>query len=235
MPKHFSPIGHTFLNEALLTAALTHRSKAPECDCRSGEEQDNQRLEFLGDAVLDLVVSEHLFRVRPKLSEGNMSRLRACFVRENRLADIARSLDLGKHLIVSQPEDNSGGRDKNSLLADALEALLGAVFLDAGHEAVKNLVQRLWEPYFVCARTGTPDITDHKTALQEYTQSRGMGLPEYSLANTVGPAHHPTFFINVRIGNRASSTAMAHSKKEAHQLAAKALLKELIEEESSLE
>ncbi|MDR2461042.1 MAG: ribonuclease III [Deltaproteobacteria bacterium] len=231
MSKYFPPIDYTFQNEALLTAALTHKSRAQDLALCTEEEQDNQRLEFLGDAVLDLFISDYLFHVRPKLPEGIMSRVRSCFVRENRLAEVARSIKLGKYLMISQPEDNSGGREKNSLLADALEALLGAVFLDGGPKETRKIIMKLWSPFFGCCASGEPDITDYKTALQEYTQRHGMGLPIYSLANTVGPAHHPTFFMSAQIGNLPPRTAMAHSKKEAAQLAAKALLEELNNEE----
>ena len=232
MAKFFAPINYTFQNEKLLAAALTHRSGAPECCLCSQEEQDNQRLEFLGDSVLDLFVSEYLFSVRPKLLEGTMSKVRACFVCENRLAEIARSIKLGRHLIVSQPEHNSGGRDKNSLLADALEALLGAVYLDGGHDRAKEIILRLWKPFLSYSQTGLPEIVDYKTALQEFTQRHGMGLPIYSHCNTNGPAHNPTFFISVHIGSYQSRTAMARSKKEAAQMAAKLLLEDLMEEKS---
>jgi ribonuclease-3 len=234
MPVLFPPIGYTFQKEELLEAALTHCS----CCCPHGEahgqdgkergELDNQRLEFLGDAVLDLVVSDHLFARRPHLSEGAMSRLRACLVCEGRLAEIARRLCLGQFLTLSDPEDNSGGRDKTSILADAVEAILGAVFLDGGHEAARELILRLWAPYLGKECEALPDITDYKTALQEHTQRHGLGLPSYSLCGTKGPAHQPTFSMSVRVGDFEPRTARARSKKEAAQLAAKALLDDIL-------
>ncbi|MDR1040585.1 MAG: ribonuclease III [Deltaproteobacteria bacterium] len=234
MTRIFTPIGYAFKDERLLKAALTHRSCVCECFIRDGgEEHDNQRLEFLGDAVLELFISEYLFSLRPRLSEGAMSRVRACFVCEGKLAEIARDIGLGEHLVISQPEDNSGGRDKTSLLADALEALLGAVFLDGGPEETRRLIQKLWRPYLTGCSESPPAISDYKTALQEFTQRKGLGLPAYSLANTVGPAHKPTFFISVRVGAGSSAMAMAHSKKEAAQHAAKILLQELSEEEDA--
>jgi ribonuclease-3 len=234
MPRLFPPISYTFQNEELLEAALTHCSCNCSSECISLEDKqielDNQRLEFLGDAVLDLVVSDYLFSVRPRLSEGAMSRVRSCFVCESRLASIARDISLGQFLTLSEPEEISGGRDKTSLLADAMEALLGAVFLDGGHDATKKLFLELWGPYLGCAKEGLPDITDYKTALQEYTQRKGLGLPEYSLFNMRGPAHQPTFYMSVKVGDYVPRTARAHSKKEAAQQAAKALLNDLQQE-----
>jgi ribonuclease-3 len=239
MPKLFDPISYTFSQEKLLEAALTHCSCPCSCSAQAGppegkgkSELDNQRLEFLGDAVLDLVVSEYLFGLSPNLSEGAMSRVRACFVCESKLASIARDINLGVHLTLSEPEEISGGRDKSSLLADAMEALLGAVFLDGGHEAVKRIFLKLWGPYLGCAKEGLPDIADHKTALQEYTKRKGLGLPVSTLDNPKGPAHQPTFFMSVSVGGSVPRTARAHSKKEAAQLAAKALLKDLEDEEA---
>jgi ribonuclease-3 len=230
MPKFFAPFNYVFKDEKLLKAALTHRSLAYACSLCAEEERDNQRLEFLGDAVLDLYLSEYLFTVRPKLLEGTMSKVRACFVCESRLAEIARNIGLGDHLIVSQTEHNSGGRDKNSLLADAMEALLGAVYLDGGHAKVKEIILELWKPFLSYSQTGLPQIVDYKTALQEFSQRRGMGLPVYSHSDTNGPAHNPTFLISVRVANHEPRTAMARSKKEAAQLAAKLLLEDLMEE-----
>ncbi|MDR2338637.1 MAG: ribonuclease III [Deltaproteobacteria bacterium] len=233
MPRLFPPIAYTFKNERLLEAALTHCS----CCCqgepqRNGEkgELDNQRLEFLGDAVLDLVVSDYLFALRPHLSEGAMSRVRACLVCESKLATIARDISLGRFLTLSDPEESSGGREKTSLLADAMEALLGAVFLDGGHEATREIFMRLWAPYLGCAKEGQPDINDYKTALQEFTQRNGLGLPVYTLCNTRGPAHQPVFSMSVKVGDFVPRTAMAHSKKEAAQQAARELLKDLEDE-----
>jgi ribonuclease-3 len=232
MPTPFPPISYAFKNKRLLKAALTHCSCSCPCLAEasakpSKDEPDNQRLEFLGDAVLDLVVSDYLFGLRPRLSEGTMSRVRACFVCETRLAEIARDIQLGQFLSLSEPEESSGGRDKTSLLADAMEALLGAVFLDGGHEATREIFLRLWAPYLGCAREGLPDITDYKTALQEYTQRNGLGLPEYSVQETLGPAHQPTFYMSVRVGEHGPRTAGARSKKEAAQQAAKGLLSDL--------
>ncbi|MDR2351567.1 MAG: ribonuclease III [Deltaproteobacteria bacterium] len=231
---YFEPLNHTFKNSGYLIGALTHRSHINDNFENDSDEVDNQRLEFLGDRVLDLCVSQYLFSLEPRLSEGTMSRLRACFVRESRLAEIARSIDLGSYLFLSQSEDLSGGRSKSSLLADAMEALLGAVFLDSGLDSAYKIVLTLWKPFLSCAKEGKPDIYDYKTDLQEFTQSKGLGLPSYSLTNTMGPAHNPSFFMCVSVGGHPSRsrTAMAHSKKVAAQLAAKALLEELKAEES---
>jgi ribonuclease-3 len=233
MSKYFAPIKYTFKNRFLLIAALTHKSSAVECSLSPDTEGDNQRLEFLGDAVLDLIISRYLFEVLPKLSEGSMSRVRACLVCESTLADIARSIDLGRYLVLSLPEDNSGGRDKSSLLADALEAVLGAVYMDGGHDVTQNIIYTLWAPYLTFQESELPLLLDYKSSLQEYTQRRGMGLPCYQLSNTKGPAHKPTFFMSVHIGNYPPCIAMANSKKQAAQLAAKALLEELMSEENN--
>jgi ribonuclease-3 len=236
MPRLFPPISYTFRDEALLEAALTHCScccpKEGSARAPGQSELDNQRLEFLGDAVLDLVVSDYLFGLSPHLSEGAMSRVRACFVCESKLAAIARDISLGGFLTLSEPEESSGGRDKPSLLADAMEALLGAVFLDGGHGAVREIFLRLWAPYLGCAREGQPDITDYKTALQEFTQRGGLGLPAYTLRDSSGPAHQPTFSMSVRVAGYPARAAEARSKKEAAQLAAKALLADLKDAEA---
>ncbi len=220
---------YTFENPEYLTAALTHRSASAAAngeDAGPGE-ADNQRLEFLGDAVLDLVISDVLYHHDPRLREGDMSRIRAGLVCEARLAEVARRLDLGQALILGPGEAHAGGRDKTSVLADAVEALLGAVYLDGGLDAAKEAARRLWKPWLSRPEVWTDMLADFKTRLQEETQSQGQGTPHYELVETRGPAHARLFTMGISIGGVQLAQAEAGSKKEAEQLAAKEALTRL--------
>jgi len=214
---------HSFQEPDLLTAALTHRSAG----AGPGRETDNQRLEFLGDAVLALVISEFLFRHEPRLNEGEMSRIRAGLVCEARLAEVARRLDLGQALILGQGETQSGGRDKPSMLADAVEAILGAVYLDGGLDQAKAEVRELWRPYLDRPETWADMLPDYKTRLQEETQRQALGPPDYELTDTQGPAHARRFFIAINLKGERLAEASAGTKKEAEQAAARAALAKL--------
>ncbi|MDR2725528.1 MAG: ribonuclease III [Candidatus Adiutrix sp.] len=214
---------HIFHEPDLLTSALTHRSAG----AGPGRETDNQRLEFLGDAVLDLVISDFLFRHEPRLTEGEMSRIRAGLVCEARLAEVARSLDLGQALILGPGEVQGGGRDKPSVLADAVEALLGAVYLDGGLDQARTEALDLWRPYLDRPETWADMLPDYKTRLQEETQRRSLGPPEYELLDTRGPAHARRFFIGISLRGERLAEAEAGSKKEAEQAAARAALARL--------
>jgi ribonuclease-3 len=219
-------MGLEFRSLDSLRSALTHRS-IQGVSARPGEDMeiDNQRLEFLGDAVLDMLVAELLFPVRPRLSEGHMTRLRAWMVCEPRLAEVARSLDLGSHLIMAPSERTAGGCYKPSVLADALEAVVAAVFLDLGFEAARSLVARLWAPYLTreILMTGHNDF---KTSLQEFTQSMRMGLPAYSLTGSTGEAHRQIFTAQVRLLEQIFE-GRGTTRKEAEQEAAKLMLEHL--------
>lgn len=203
----------------MLEQALTHSSFANE----RGLEQDNERLEFLGDSVLGLVVADRLFRGDPSAPEGVLSRTRSHVVSAEALARRARELDLGPALQLGHGEDQSGGREKPSLLADALEAVIGAVFVDGGLQAARDLV----EPWIEAEAAETMDALDAKSDLQESLQSQGLEPPFYRHVGRDGPDHDPVFHVECWIGDRAAAAASGHSKKEAERKAAARALAEL--------
>jgi len=219
---------YRFNEPGLLAAALTHRSASAGPGAPG--EADNQRLEFLGDAVLDLVISDFLFRHEPRLNEGEMSRIRAGLVCEARLAEVARSLELGRDLILGPGEIQGGGRDKASVLADAVEALLGAVYLDGGLDQAKAEAREMWRPYLDRPETWADMLPDYKTRLQEETQRQALGIPEYELVATQGPAHARRFFMAINLKGERLAEAEAGTKKEAEQTAARAALAKLKKE-----
>lgn len=196
----------------MIEQALTHSSFANE----RGLEQDNERLEFLGDSVLGLVVADRLFRSDPSAPEGVLSRTKSHVVSSDALARRARALDLGPALLLGHGEDQSGGREKPSLLADALEAVIGAVFVDGGLQAARDLV----EPWIEAEASETMDALDAKSDLQECLQGRGLEPPTYRHVGRDGPDHDPVFHVECRVGGRAVAAASGHSKKEAERRAA---------------
>ncbi|WP_211257185.1 ribonuclease III [Streptomyces megasporus] len=204
------------LESALLTRALTHRSYAYE----NGGLPTNERLEFLGDSVLGLVVTDTLYRTHPDLPEGQLAKLRAAVVNSRALAGVARSLDLGAFVRLGRGEEGTGGRDKASILADTLEAVIGAVYLDQGLEAAGELVHRLFDP-LIEESSNLGAGLDWKTSLQELTAAEGLGVPEYLVTET-GPDHEKTFTAAARVGGVAYGTGTGRSKKEAEQQAAEA-------------
>ena len=208
-------IGHDFADPALIAAALTHGSAG------GGGASDHQRLEFLGDRVLGLVVAELLYRSFPVAEEGELARRFNDLVRRETLADIAREFDLGRHLVLGAGEAQAGGRNKDAILADACEALLGAVYLDGGAGAARRLIERLWSGR-VAAQTEAP--RDPKTTLQEWSQGRGLGLPAYAEVARSGPAHAPTFTVEVRVGGHSPARGDGLSTRAAERNAAQALL-----------
>ncbi len=220
-------LGHPFRDPALLAAALTHSSFANES--REPAPVDNERLEFLGDAVLGLAVGLRLFRDFPAAREGELSRLRAELVSAPRLAVVARALGLGECLRLGRGEARSGGRDKENLLADALEALIGAVFLDAGFAAAGSVVEKL----FAAAVPGAePALRDCKTALQELLQARRQ-RPAYRLAESSGPDHRRSYRIEVLVEEQVLGTGEGPTKKRAEQEAARRALESLAGAEES--
>ncbi|MDR1921200.1 MAG: ribonuclease III [Candidatus Adiutrix sp.] len=223
-------LNYRFDDQALLTAALTHRSASTPKTGPEDEagETDNQRLEFLGDAVLELIVSEFLYHHEPRLTEGDMSRIRAALVCEARLAEVARRLRLGEAIILGAGEAHGGGRQKPSVLADALEALLGAVHLDGGFKAAAEVARRLWKPYLANPGAWADMLADFKTRLQEETQRHGQGAPVYELVDVEGPAHARFFTMAVSLSGEKLAKGAAGSKKEAEQLAAKEALALLV-------
>lgn len=210
-------LGHAFKDRALLKRALTHASVRQA----SAKRRDNERLEFLGDRVLGLAVAELLSEVYPAASEGDLARLYNRLVRGGTCAEIARTLDLGPSLVLSESEAGSGGRDKDTILADACEALLGAVFLEAGYDRARDVVRVHWGARL----KGTPaEAADAKSALQEWSQGQGMALPEYVEVDRQGPDHAPRFTSEVRIKGTKSARGEGASKRAAEQAAATALL-----------
>ena len=206
----------TAVDPALLERALTHRSYAYE----HGGLPHNERLEFLGDAVLGLVVADALYTTHPDLPEGQLAKLRASVVNARALAEVARSLELGRWLRLGKGEEVTGGRDKVSILADTMEAVLGAVYLDRGIAAATVLVRTLFDPLMDAAsRQGA--ALDWKTALQELTAGRGLGSPEYVIAES-GPDHRKSFDAQAVVGGEVLGTGSGGSKKEAEQQAAEA-------------
>ena len=211
----------TGLSPALLERALTHRSYAYE----NGGLPTNERLEFLGDAVLGLIVTDTLFRKYPDLPEGQLAKLRAAVVQMRALADVARSLRLGSYVRLGRGEEGTGGRDKSSILADTLEALIGAVYFECGLPAANRLVHRLFDPV-IDRSAGLGAGLDWKTSLQELTASGFLGVPEYHVEES-GPDHQKFFRASVRVGGRTYGSGSGRSKKEAEQQAAEAAWKEI--------
>lgn len=192
--------------------------------------QDNERLEFLGDRVLGLAIAEMLTAAFPLAEEGELARRYNRLVRREACAEVALALELGRHLVLSEGEDESGGRAKLTILADACEALLGAIFLDGGFEPSRAVVQRLWKPLLDKDERDRPDP---KSALQEWAQGLGMAIPLYAVTGRQGPDHAPHFTAEVRIAGRKPATGQGTSKRLAEQAAATAfLLQERVWQES---
>jgi ribonuclease III len=208
-------LGVTFRDADLRQAALTHRSFAFE----RGLTITNERLEFLGDAVLGLVVTDMAYRAYPDMPEGQLAKLRAAVVNMVALADVARSLDLGRVLLLGKGEEQSGGRDKTSILADALEAVFGAVYLDRGLDTARELVERLFRPRLEAYVRGEGD-RDYKTILQELASQEIRSMPEYRL-DEQGPDHEKEFTATVYLAGEPLGTGTGRSKKEAEQQAAR--------------
>jgi ribonuclease-3 len=217
-------ISHTFKDPELLERALTHTSFANE----NKVPFHNERMEFLGDAVLNLVVSEHLMKLCPNSNEGDLSRLRAAVVSEPALASVARTISLGDFLLLGKGEEQTGGRDKDSLLANSLEALIASVFLDAGLAATETFIIGFFGDFIqhTCAARVT---LDYKTKLQEVCQERLKQLPEYRLASETGPDHRKQFEVEVWIKDRHFGRGSGKNKKEAEQHAAREALERLSE------
>ena len=204
----------TGIDTALLERALTHRSFAYE----NGGLPTNERLEFLGDAVLGLVVTDALYRTHPDLPEGQLAKLRASVVNTRALAGVARSLDLGKWLRLGKGEEVTGGRDKASILADTMEAIIGAVYLDRGLEGVSVMVRTLFDPLMLAA-TQDGAALDWKTSLQELTAAKGLGVPDYVVTES-GPDHAKSFSAAAMVAGQLYGEGAGRSKKEAEQQAA---------------
>ncbi len=209
------------LSDGLLTLALTHRSYAYE----NGGLPTNERLEFLGDAVLGIVVTDALYTNNPDLAEGSLAKLRASVVSTRALANVARTLGLGPWMRLGKGEDVTGGRDKPSILADTMEALIGAVYLEWGLDGATKLVRRLFDPLMEAAAMDGAAL-DWKTALQELTAARGLGVPDYAITES-GPDHAKAFLARALVAGVERGSGKGSSKKEAEQRAAEVAWTEL--------
>ncbi len=228
-------IGYRFTSPELLRRALTHSSLANETRAGSGTPMsDNEQLEFLGDSVLGFLVAEALVRRNPAYSEGDLSRLKAHLVSAAHLHGVARRLDLGSCLELGRSEEMSGGRAKKTLLVDALEALIAAIYLDGGPEPARTFVSAyvLDAPPFADEDAGTdiqPAITNFKSALQELAQSRRLPQPRYTIVRERGPEHSKVFTVEVRVGKEWNGQAEGRTKKLAAQRAARAVYERLLQ------
>ncbi len=212
-------LGHRFNDPALLRTALTHRSYSA---------QNNERLEFLGDSVLNLVVAEELYRRFPDFAEGELSRVRAIIVRQQTLFERAQSLGLGDVLLLGEGELRSGGKNRPSILADALEAVIGAVYIDAGYAIARKVVQRTFEPVLQCADP-VMQGKDPKTMLQEFLQGRHIPLPQYTIVATDGEAHRQRFTVECVIPSLSiRAVGEGLSRRAAEQNAADAAYRHAI-------
>jgi ribonuclease-3 len=213
---------YRFKNAELFQQALTHRSAT---------NYNNERLEFLGDAVLDFVVSEAVYNARPDAPEGDLSKLRASLVRDETLAELAADLGLGEHLILGSGEKKSGGHRRESILADALEAIFGAVFLDRGFAAAKQVIDGVFEQRYI-SLPDAEELRDPKTRLQEWLQSRKMALPEYELVDVSGKEHKRKFKVTCTIVETSAVTSgESTTRRKAEQKAARKMI-ELVNEQS---
>ncbi len=210
-------LGHRFKRHDLLVCAVTHASVRSA----KGGRPDNERLEFLGDRVLGLAIAELLLEAMPDAREGDLARRFNRLVKGETCAAVARKIDLGQHLVLSESEADSGGRGKGTILADAMEALLGAVFLDAGFEKARTVVRALWLEEIA----ELPEVSaDAKSALQEWAQGRGLQLPKYVVVSRSGPDHAPHFLAEVHIAGHKPSRGEGASRRQAEQAAADAML-----------
>jgi len=217
-------LGYEFDDAHLLQQALTHRSCPGD---------NNERLEFLGDAVLDVVIAEVVFRTHANAPEGDLSRLRSSLVKDTSLAELSSSLGLGEHLILGGGERKSGGHRRDSILADALEAIFGAVYLDSGFEAARHVIERAFGERLTDLPS-VDELRDPKTRLQEWLQARALGLPQYELASVSGKAHRQEFEVSCSIGDGTTMTVgSGTTRRNAEQESAEKMLLTLAENDTS--
>jgi ribonuclease-3 len=212
-------LGYHFRRPELLERALTHRSAVPE-DVAGKVGADNEQLEYLGDAVLGMLVSEHLIDAFGHWSEGQLSKSRARLVNAATLCFAARRLSLGNYLRLGKGEEKTRGREKPALLADAFEALVAAIYLDGGLTAAREFVKRALLDTAIEAEGSRLELSDHKSALQEFLQARGLPSARYAVVQESGPDHQKTFWIQVDVPGFANATGTGSNKKEAEQSAA---------------
>ena len=221
--EFFKITNHEFKNISLLKTALTHSSFANEMH---GKQPYNERMEFLGDSVLSLIISEHLFSLEKTLAEGEMSKTRANIVCERSLAECAREIELGKYIYLGKGEERTGGRERPSILADAVEAVIAALYLDGGFQCAKEFVlNKLSEQ--IKRAVGGRFITDYKTALQEHIQAEGNNKITYALLREEGPDHNKTFETCLFIDDKPFKKGTGRTKKDSEQAAAKNALEAL--------
>src|SRR5437867_5126717 len=214
-------LAYKFKNADLLGQALTHSSHANEKSTGPG---DNEQLEFLGDAVLGFLVSDFLFRAHPSLTEGQLSKLKGFFVSSANLVKYAERVHLGDYLQLGKGEEKTGGRTKQALLVDGLEAILGAIYLDGGIDEARRVMLRFFEPQIEEVEESERQLTDFKTELQEQLQARHLGPAEYSLASEEGPDHQKLFTVEVIIDGEPAARGVGLTKKAAEQAAARQAL-----------
>ena len=222
MVNRIPGIDYTFRDPELLEVALTHRSHSS---------RNNERLEFLGDAILNMVVASRLYQLRPDESEGDLSRLRSRVVRGDTLARLANGLKLSDHMIMGEGELKTGGFRKSSILADTLEAIFGAIFLDGGFEVCERVIRSVCDDV-IDALPDAEELKDPKTRLQEWMQARSRPLPEYQLEREEGAEHAKVFTVRVRLpDNERSAKATGSSRRKAEQAAARRLLESLLSQQ----
>lgn len=219
-------LGHRFGSRALLEQALTHKSFAHE----SGHGSHNESMEFLGDAVLGFLVTDYIYRSFPELAEGRKSKIKAYLVSATTLSGLAVSLRLPEFLRLGKGEEKTGGRKKKALAANALEAVVAAIYLDEGIEAANAFLCPLYEPLLEDVRAGRAVVEDPKTALQEFLQARSLGTARYLVTDESGPEHRKVFHVELVVGARALGAATGTTKKKAELLAARAALETLAAE-----
>ena len=211
-------IGHTFARPALLDLALAHRSWVNSAGLQAID--SNERLEFLGDAVLDMVITDHLFTSRPTEDEGKLSKIKSLVVSAKVLAEVARDLGLGADLALSKSEERGGGRDRESILADAYEAVIGAIYLDAGYDPARGFLYRTLIRS-MDSFIGDAELANYKSALLEHSQGKGWGAPHYEIEGTQGPEHGKRYHVAVRVRGEFWGRGSGASKKDAEQAAAR--------------
>jgi len=216
-------LGVSFNQPALLAQALTHSSFANE---NPGAAVSNERLEFLGDAVLALIVAENLYRNFPELPEGQMTKIRSYLVKQETLAQVAKGIELGAYLYLGKGEENSGGQEKPANLARALEAVIAAIYLDQGFPTTESLILKLLDPEFQAA-ISEDIVTDYKSRLQEYLQAQSQPAPNYQLIGTEGPDHAKTFIVEVCLNETVLAIGSGRAKKLAEMEAARLALEKL--------
>jgi len=216
-------IGYTFVNTKIITKALTHSSYANEMKHKIPDVECNERMEFLGDSILSLIVTDHLYKNHPNMPEGDLSRIRAATVCEKALGGYAKSIELGKYLYLSHGENTTDGRNRISILADAYEALLAAMYLDGGIDAVKKfLLPQVTDEINTVIKSGS--MRDYKTILQQIVQQEQGEILEYVIVGESGPAHKRFFEVEARLNSNVIGRGNGYSKREAEQSAAKVAL-----------